>query len=388
MHCRCAGFYSGRFVPAMEAETISRCTFGDTIMNKEFVSKPDMIINGSSNMQAASLDIFDMTIPYINSDLNGGNRTYIISINEVFKEIGLPYTRFSYRRYKDLAHKDSSAISIAFVDEFGRDVQLMPFDKITWHDDLKAIEVNISESFKEIMADPSLSRTKYRLIDFLALKSKYAKQTFGILMIRFTKSNSGKRLIKFKREGNLNGNSYLDIWPIKKTRRIFRIKESSYQGGQIKELFRRVCEEISTNTDYDAEVDFNYFKDESIKNAQTELTHICWRLTKKARDHRQDGTVIGEFTRDIMAFGYSTRDAGSICAALIRNGETMDRFRALHNQVSRQGNRIINPVGWLIRAIDDHYEVKTRTSLFSDFPQRQYSSDDYREMERKMRGGS
>ena len=387
MHNHCIIICFELCLHAMQTGNISR-TFKAMYMNKEFVSKPDMIINGSSNMQAVSLDIFDMTIPYINSDLNGGNRTYIISIDEVYKEIGLSYTRFSYRRYKDLAHKDSSAISIAFVDEFGRDVQLMPFDKITWHDDLKAIEVNISESFKEIMADPSLSRTKYRLIDFLALKSKYAKQTFGILMIRFTKSNSGKRLITFKREGNLNGRSYLDIWPIKKTRRTFRIKETSYQGGQIKELFNRVCEEISTNTEYAAEVEFNYFKDENIKNAQTELTHICWRLTKKTRDLEQDGSNTDELTRNIMAFGYSARDAESICAALIRNGETMDRFEILHKQVSSQGSRIINPVGWLIRAIDDHYEVKNTTSRFNDFPQRQYSSNEFRELERKMRGGS
>lgn len=365
---------------------------------KTSVTKPDMLmnLNESSNMAAKDMDIFDMTVAQINAETDKRRRRYVLRIREIYSDLGLEYDPGVYRKYKEMAQKDASTISIQYVDEFGNDVQLFPFDKITWLDAEKALDVNASESFIEIMNDPRQAKSKYLLIDFMALKSKYSKKTFRALMVRYTKSNNGKRHILFKHEGTLNGNSYLDIWPIKKTRTSFRLKEKSYTAGQIKELFNHVCKEISENTEYLAKVEYNYFKNKKIKNAQEELTHICWRLCKKTEIIEQSTDRQLQYVEEIKTYGYEESEAISISKALVEHEEPIEQFRNLHEYVLEHEQDIPNKIGYIIAGIKNHYKIKADSKQkkksqqspintnFNNFDQRSYTPEQYANLENKM----
>lgn len=358
------------------------------------------------------LDILDMVSAAVNQEDDDPDQlVYSLSLNSVkeFKTYNSDKNFFAKIRNegsKDILHCPYNFFEVD-TDE-GEHIESVYISGFRWKDDdiKNNVDVVLALDYKNLL-NATKGMTYFNPIETIAMSSKYARSMYLRLLKQINMSK-----MKFSAKGSLRGKQFTYYEPIEQFREKLGIP-ATYKFSNIKKACDIIVKEIGINTGYNAEVFYNLAKLPACNRPK--VTHIAWLMEKKQieivepEDYRVEEPGKDPEQLDVMEMLLSAdimkiTKLDNISAMSIAHNATLhavpkDKVIAT---CSYAMNQTVDNLGGYINALisrggfspdmanDPQSERKQRKkgnparTKFNSFDQREYSSDQLKDLENKL----
>lgn len=344
------------------------------------VTKPNPIAEARGIMNKSFLDILDISLQKVASDMENPNQLkYTINVKDYQDKFGLKFDRNSFMKLRISAKSAMRSNSLITVEiEPGREVDFFVFQEIEYVEKEGVINVMFTERFKGMLVDLLKRRglkIYYSLPDTLQMNSEYSKKLYPVLLERVHKGGNG---MTFSAYGTLHDRTFDSIFPIDDFKKLLGIPKS-YKTSNVKSTCSLIMGEIERCTPYHATVAYN---EQKALRGRPKTTHVCWTMEPKETPKQENKGLESmkltiEETAKKAGFSLNEKEVAAVSRAAVASGlnDAEIKRRILH--IGKNTGYIKNQVGYLIFVLSERYEKEKEKikNGFHNFEQRDTDYD-------------